>query len=357
MMIHVVEPTLNSYAGHCHSLVEAIVQSAPNQQVVIWAGRGSEKFWQGGGSLRPYFLASVRRIQAFFLYRRLLSEPGKLLVSTAGTSDFITLDLVSRGLIPEAKVYLYVHWVGAKASKTRRLTKVANRQPNLEILCPTQSGTDFFKGIGFRANCVPYPQNNSPQSKALYQPFHHLVVAGAARLDKGFNRIVDLVEDLARSGSTWPISIQVSATHLNKQSVEIGREIKRLVSTDYLPMTLHQKTLSPESYQTLFLGGISVQPYSITDFEDRVSGVTLDALSSGCPVVVTAGTWLSKIILRFEAGIATSDLTPAGLRLAIERVLSDYDGYSRRAMNAAAALRAEHSADNLMDIVLSPGHS
>lgn len=351
MTLHIVEPTLNSYAGHCHSLVEALVQAAPAEQVRIWAGMGSERFWQGGGQIEPYFFGPLRRFQAFFLYKRLLRQPGKVLLSTAGTSDLITLDWAAKGKIPESKVYLYIHWVGAKASKAAKLADIAKRQPNLQILCATSQGTAFFRELGFRAQTVPYPRNTLLTQDYIAQPFSHLVVAGAARIDKGFDRIVDLVEALARSKATWPMLVQASATHHDKHPPEILGQIDRLTRAGYAHLILQETTLTPTDYQALFPGGISVQPYSESAFQDRVSGVTLDALSAGCPVVVTANTWLARTIARYQAGVATSDLSPAGLQVAIEEILSDYEGYARRAANAGRELHSQHSARVMMEAI------
>lgn len=352
MILHIVEPTFNSYAGHCHSLVQALVQGAPGVNVKIWAGKGSEKFWQGQGQLVPYFVKSLRRFQAFFLYKRLLCEPGKILLSTAGTSDLVTLDWVAKDLIPESKVYLYIHWLGSKETKAAKLAAIAKRQPNLEILCTTASGTDFFRELGFRALTVPYPRSSMLTPNYVAQPFSHLLVAGAARRDKGFTRIVDLVESFSRQSKiTWPIFVQASATHQNKHAPEIIDEINRLSHAGYQYLNLLQNTLSPTSYQALFPGAISLQPYSENDFQDRVSGVTLDALLAGCPVVVTANTWLARIVSLYGAGVETNDLSPAGLQLAIEKILSDYSGYAQRAASAGQLLHAQHSASVMMDTI------
>ena len=349
MILHIIEPTFNSYAGHCHSLVQALVQGAPVENVKIWAGKGSEKYWQGRGQLVPYFVKALRRFQAFFLYKRLLCEPGKILLSTAGTSDLITLDWVAKDLIPESKVYLYIHWLGSKETKAAKLAAIAKRQPNLEILCTTASGTDFFKELGFRALTVPYPRSSMLMSNYVAQPFNHLLVAGAARRDKGFNRIVDLVESFSKNSKiTWPIFVHASATHQNKHAPEIVDEINRLSHAGYKYLNLLQDTLSPTAYQALFPGAISLQPYSESDFQDRVSGVTLDALLAGCPVVVTANTWLARTVSLYGAGVETNDLSPAGLQIAIEKILSDYSGYAQRAANAGQLLHAQHSVSVMM---------
>lgn len=351
MILNIVEPTFNSFAGHCHSLIESLVQAAPVEKVRIWAGTGSQKFWKGGGQLKPYFIGPLRRFQAIFLYQRLLRQSGKLLISTAGTSDLIILDWVAKGQIPASKVYLYVHWLGTKSSKKTKLAAIAKRQPNLEILCTTPSGTAFFKELGFQAQTVPYPRYSMLQHENEVRPFNHLVVAGAARSDKGFDRIVDLVVEFSRTNAVWPITVQASGNHHDKNSPEIFFQIDRLVHSGYPHLSLLETTLSPENYVALFPGAISVQPYSENEFQDRVSGVTLDALSAGCPVVVTANTWLARTVSQYQAGVATSDLSPAGLQLAITQILSDYDGYSRRATIAGRLLNSKHSASVMMDVI------
>ena len=75
----------------------------------------------------------------------------------------------------------------------------------------------------------------------------------------------------------------------------------------YPPLTLIRETPSPEEYAANFPGSICLQPYDRAEFRDRVSGVTLDALAHGCPVVATAGTWSAAMIEPFGAGIALAD--------------------------------------------------
>lgn len=351
MVLNIIEPTLNSYTGHCYSLVEAIAQAAPADQVRIWAGRESAQFWQTRGQIEPYFFRSIRKFQSYFLFKRLLAEPGKMLLSTAGTSDLILLDWAARSPIPEKKVYLYVHWLGAKASKAAKLAKIARNQPNLEILCATASTTSFFKDLGFKSTTVAYPRSTVASNTQPVQLFRHLLFAGAARLDKGFDRIADLVEDLAHTQAQWPIWVQASSTHQARHEPEILAQIARLRQSGYANLTLLENTLSPQDYLAMFSGAISIQSYSASDFEDRVSGVTLDALSAGCPVVVTANTWLGRVVMKHNAGVVTNDLSPSGLRMAVDAVLRDYAGYSQRAALAGQLLCHEHSAAEMMSAI------
>ena len=355
--LHIVEPTLNNHAGHCHSLVEACAAATGSVEPTIWAGRNSVGVWQGRGHIEPYFRRSLRRVQTFFLLRRLLREPGRVLISTAGTSDLLAADMAARDTIPPGKLYFYFHWLGGKASKAGKLARIAARQPNLEILAPTATVADFFRDVGFRARIVPYPVprlEDAAGEAARIASFRHLVVAGAARLDKGFDRIVDLVAELARREARLPISVQASATHRDRHSPEIEREIARLCEAAYPALVLHTGTLEPAAYREAFRGGISVQPYLAADFSDRVSGVTLDALSAGCPVVVTAGTWMARVVEDHRAGVATADLSPAGLIQAIDTILADYPAYAARAAEAGRDLQNRHSAERMIDAIFGP---
>jgi len=350
-MLHIVEPTLNSFTGHCYSLVEAIAQAVPEGKVCVWAGTQSGKFWPVKDQIRPYFFQSVRKIQSFFLFRKLLKKPGKVLVSTAVSTDFLLLDWAASGKIPKDKVYLYVHWVGGKTSTAKKLGILAQRQPNLEVLCSTPLTTEFFRLLGFRSATVPYPRAVAAAQAKPMAAFHHLLVAGAARMDKGFDRITDLVDYLASTQATLPIWIQISATHQSTHGDEVLFQINRLEHSGYSHQTLIENTLSPTDYQALFAGGISIQPYAEVDFQDRVSGVTLDALAAGCPVVVTANTWLGRLVCKHNAGIATSDLSPTGLHAAITRIAADYAAYSQRAARAAVLLGQEHSARAMIQAI------
>ena len=335
--LHILEPTLTGDAGHCHSLIRALAgAAAPRADLTVWAGAQAAAFWQGPGRLAPMFHRRWRRLQAFFLVRRLLRQPGRILVATAGTADLVIADWAARGVIPPHKLFLFVHWLNAKPSKARRLAAIAQRQPNVEILAPSPSVADFFRRCGFKATVVPYPLAAQAALAAVATPvFKHLLVAGAARLDKGFAQVVDLVAEMQRRGLDWPITVQTSIEQRHQHDQALGQQLARLRATGYPPLRTPHQAMDPAAYQALFDGAIVVQPYRAQDFQDRISGVTLDALGAGCPVVVTAGTWAD------------------GLLRAITPIRRDFARYAVNAQQAAASVRAEHSAQGLIDVVLA----
>jgi glycosyltransferase involved in cell wall biosynthesis len=361
--IHIIEPRLVGNVGHClslvHALATAIDEAGAGKRLTVWGGAGAAAVWAGPGQLRPYFHRRWRRLQALWLLRRLLREPGRILVATAGTADLVMADWAAAGrTIAPHKLHLFVHWVGAKADKARLLTRIARRQPNLRIFGPTRAVVDLFARCGFEASLAPYPVApvDSPAERdapAAAEPFRHLLVAGGARMDKGLDRVVALVEEMQARGMKLPITVQTSAEAQHARDDEVAGLLERLRRSGYGGLELHAEPMSADAYRALFGGAVVLQPYRASDFADRVSGVTLDALGAGAPVVTTAGTWMARLIGAHEAGIAVADLGPASLLQAIETVLADHAGFAARARLASARVREAHSARTLIDALLA----
>jgi hypothetical protein len=349
--IQVVEPTLESYSGHCHSLVSSFCRAAADRQTNLWAGKGAERIDFGPGvTVHPYFSRRLRLFQSLFLFRRLLREPFPLFVPTARRADLALLNLAAGKQIPRNRVFLYFHWVRETPDKLHFLRRIAARQPNLVILGTTASVVEVFRRCGFaHVSMMPYPPTQAQRPSAAI-PFRRLLYAGAARQDKGFRQVVDFVEFLARKKEKIPVTIQVSADHYGKYDAATREDITRLRSTGYAPLDLAAETLSPKDYAALFPGSICLQLYDRADFRDRVSGVTLDALAHGSPLVATEGTWMAKLIETFGAGVAIEESTPGNLHRAVTKIIDSYAGFQDRAFRAGQA-QAQKSWDVLLGLL------
>ena len=356
--INIVEPTLMSDAGHCNSFINALFSASTGDVPFrLWVNRkAAVGFSFGHVEMRRYFNRRLRRLQSFFLYRKLLQSPNKLFVSTAGRTDMLMLDWAARGTIPPGKVYLYFHWFNPTASKLHSLQKMALRQPNLVILGPTPSVVQVFKEAGFAdARVVPYPITPRAAGDANnHKTFKCLLYAGAARPDKGFKQIVDMVEYLHRHHAEIPVTIQTSAEHFGKCDAGTLADIERLKSIPYPYLTMRTEVLSTAEYEALYSGAIAIQLYSKNDFSDRVSGITLDAFSGGCPVVSTSDTWIARMVERFDAGLVTDDLSPEAVLKNVAAIISDYSRYNENANKAGQALQQENSASTLYTVLI--GH-
>ncbi len=351
-VLHIIEPTLESEAGHCFSFVESLcaARNYAGFEFSIWVDRRARlgAIEEYGARIHPYFFRRIRRIQELFLLRKLLLRPGRIFISTSGRTDLILLDLAAGVNIPPKKVFMYFHWLRLSPSKTALFRKVARRYPHIEVLGPTETVVRDLKNCGFsRAFVVPYPI--SARRAALpSDEFSGLLFAGAARKDKGFGLIVDLVEMLSTSHDQIHIKVQTSPDHYNRHDRETNEDLERLRNIGYPWLEEFPETLSENAYEGIFKGAICLQPYDREDFIDRISGVTLDSLSMGCPVIVPSGTWMADTVRRFEAGIAVDDLSAGSLMEAVEVVRANYSLYSARATAAGTVLRQELSSDHLL---------
>lgn len=355
--LHIIEPTLENEAGHCHSFVESLcgawARRGDAYALTVWAGIGARLpgLDAKGVVVRPYFHRRIRRLQEFLLIARLLRLPCRIFIPTAGRMDLLILRLAAHTPIPPAKVFLFVHWFRPTAGKREAFRKAARRLPQVHVMGPTESVASVFRECGFaNAEVVPYPISaQRPGHFPSGMGFRHLVYAGAARQDKGFSIIVGLVEALADSRSDIPVAVQASADHYDKLDPRSKSDLERLQGVRYPALRVYPDTLEGDAYADLFRGGICLQPYDREDFADRVSGVTLDALSAGCPVVATAGTWIARTVRRFDAGKVLEDLSPPAILSAVDAVRSDYARYRDNARAAGRSLQEENDAGKLYE--------
>lgn len=163
--------------------------------------------------------------------------------------------------------------------------------------------------------------------------------------------MVDLVAFLTDIGRDVPVVMQASADHYDRFDPETKADLIRLQSTRYHALRVVRETLDPLVYSDLFHGAICLQPYRREDFADRISGVTLDALSAGCPVVATAGTWMAGVVRRFDAGREVNDLSPESLLAAVDGIRSEYGRYQKNAARAGKTLQEENSGRHLLSVL------
>lgn len=223
------------------------------------------------------------------------------------------------------------------------MSAFARTHREIAILTPTAECASMLRSLGFaNVTQVPYPfrfREARVQSEPNHDP--RVLVAGGARLDKGFRHIVELIERLSASGVDVPCHVQVSGDHWGEYKDDIAKLVERLRLVSMPRLRLIRDALQPQEYQDLFRGAIVLQPYDPGIFRDRVSGVTLDALNAGAPIIAIAGTWTADLITRFGCGIVCESSSPDVLHAAIDRIRSDYAAFHQRTCAAREALRAE----------------
>lgn len=349
--IQIIEPTLKDQSGHCYSFVLSLVNAKPLLRYELWVARtailGANEF--RNCLVHNYFSRRLRKIQKYFLLRKLMQRKENIFFSTAETLDLVYYKYLGA----KTPVYFYFHWFRDSKSKRSRLKKISSTVPMANILVPTNSVADLFKECGFQnVRVIAYPyQINTDSRKMSEAKFTHLLYAGAARADKGFLRVVEFVKFLKSKGETLPVTIQITRDHGKEHTKDILRGINDLKECGYNNLILIDKIPSADKFGELFQGSICLQLYDSDDFKDRVSGITLDSLSHGAPVITTQDTWLSRSVVPHGAGLSVSTENYSTILENIKKIAIDYSNYSSSARKRSEELRIENDAAQLATVL------
>lgn len=152
---------------------------------------------------------------------------------------------------------------------------------------------------GVSVGCLPIPV--VPAVRRPRGATFQATYLGDARDEKGFPLLVEAIEGLAaeREAGTMRFVLQShfnSATGDPRTALALAR-----LGQDAPGVALVGRALDADAYSTL-LGEADaiVLPYEPEAYRLRSSGVLVEALASGVPVVVTAGSWLADQVQPHE---------------------------------------------------------
>lgn len=91
-----------------------------------------------------------------------------------------------------------------------------------------------------------------------------------------------------------------------------------------------------------------VLPYRRNAYFARISGVAVEAVTAGIPVIYTQDTWTADLVSKTGAGIGVDDGDAAGLAAAMAEMARDYDRYGQAAEERREAAQAEHTGEAFM---------
>ena len=195
---------------------------------------------------------------------------------------------------------------------------------------------------------IPHTQAHSPARPGPEQAAGApLVVSmlGNARDEKGWVELVAAIEILAAQGRAQAFRFVLQA---NDPDAACRRALARLNGSVAACIELKTEALDPADYAALLEDSdIVVLPYWRSVYEARTSGVLVEALSAGKPVICTEGTWLAD---QLDAGQGRSvkDRNPADLARQLWAMCVDYERYAKGAYEARAKWVAYHNPQSFV---------
>jgi hypothetical protein len=351
----VIEPNLRNPSGHYAEFVRALGMRAEETTIDVFAHPDADKLLESMPNVRPCTdePRAGRPLAEWRTIRRAVGEgtPFLVLTSDGRHAAAVSLAAAMSGRVPE-HACLYFHWIpkGFQDAVLHRAS-IPARQHALAI-APTEAIARILREAGWRrVECLPYPIIG-PGRPPEPAPFARLLMAGAARMNKGLDLIAALAIRWASEGRSIPLFVQVSTKHASRHGRREVALVDSLLASGYRGLVTDDHAPDRGGYTARFSGALVLAPYERERFADAVSGVVLDALLHGAPVIATRGTWPGAQVERFGAGVTIEERTPDALSAAIDTVLADWPAYAARACEAAVILAREHDPRRLLALMI-----
>ena len=209
----------------------------------------------------------------------------------------------------------------------------------------------------FRLLPIPFP-NSKPDAVSLERwsagSKTKLVYLGGPRVEKGFHLIAPAAHLLQkRFPGTLLWRLQAPASD-GLEEPEVIEARRRFSSMRDGSIDLVDRNLNSAEFQSLLLSAdIVILPYLPEFYRARSSGILVQVLAAGKPVIVPSGTWLSSQ----TNGVGAVEFTePADFADAVLRAVQQLPKLVQEAQGRAAAYTAYHDANVLLEILEKGGH-
>ena len=247
----------------------------------------------------------------------------------------------------------------AIANRWKPFLKYCENNSKICITAPTvRLQRDFQEAFEVRLPVAPHPSTTFSDEEArsmarmpvrrLSTPPQVLFPSGM-RAEKGYELTVESALELSKDPT---IECTVRGLSRSDTPTTIAQALEKLRASR--PRVI-EKELNAEEFQEFITSGdVVVCPYLPSAFARRTSGLIIDAIIGGSPIVAVEGTWLADFIRTTGAGIAAKPTTESVVD-AVHQILKDYDSYAQKAATARRQYLKQHSWEALIrSILVSP---
>ena len=197
----------------------------------------------------------------------------------------------------------------------------------------------------------PIPHTSQSHEGGVRAPGPLRVVSlGNARDEKGVLELFDAARILELRGDGEGLELVLQVNH---PDAEIAPAVERFAADPPGNVRLVSEALSSEAYAELLASAdIVATPYWRSIYEARTSGVFLEAVAAGKPVVCTAETWMADELAHAGAGVVTRDRDAAALACALVEARDRFVELSAKALADRPKWRAFHNPERFTEVLL-----
>ncbi len=247
---------------------------------------------------------------------------------------------------------LFFYWSEDAAHQRLFMSLVRSARRRGTALAPTTTTAFCFRATGWRnVKQVAYPARALNSLPALLPEPTRLLVASAARRNKGIHLIADLADRYAADRSETPMLVQSTGKRSGRHGAAEHALLEQLQRCRWHGLQLNANAPNRNEYARRFEGALVLTPYDPVHFRDNVSGIALDALLHGAPIIATTGTWQARLIERFGCGVCMRSWDAECLRESVQAALRRWTDISAAAHDAAQTLAAEHDPRHVIEAI------
>ncbi len=384
----IVDPTLKNLAGHYFAYDAAVAHAASQSGYVplILAHRQVEREITEQVGVEPVFAEDMwgKRRHATWLGRTLAKLPANFLFlwtliasarrlpprSIVFVHSFIDRQILGLALLPmllgrkRSLTYVYLlryqpdfYRSAVAACSFRLLERIAERF-GVRLATDSERLRDLLEELTtLPIEVLPIP-HVPPDASDFAWPSDparpcRFVSLGSARDEKGIYEILDAIRILHRDGfnDAFDFVLQCNDTTPEVAAAIATFQAERLPHCELLTETLDSQTYYRQLQQT----DVVLLPYWRSIYTARTSGVFMEALAAGKPVIATRDSWMSDQLAMHGAGVLCDDHNPAVLAGAIRQAATDLVRLSERARGNRGRWLAQHNPLALVQAIISPG--
>lgn len=236
------------------------------------------------------------------------------------------------------------------------ISRIANNG-RIRITAPTRKTAAQINSLfGLNLSVAPHPSTTFSDEAARAARDDEqktptgsirVLFPGGMRTNKGFQLSVEAAKRLSQD-DRFEVIVRASSDYAEE-------ELKETVSAlSGLSVSVESRRLDDEAFRRfLDASDIVVVPYLKSAFEARTSGLVVDAMILGKPVVALEETWLGDLVTSKKFGLAVS-ANPDSIIRGIEEISSNYTDYLVQVDKARSSYLQHNSWKSLVSDITRP---
>ena len=169
---------------------------------------------------------------------------------------------------------------------------------------------------------------------------------GAARNDKGFYLLPEIIQAIENSGKfnvNFVIQSSFSGTNFMESKCSTALEKLIEISNKNTNITLFENQLDDDTYDKLLLTtDLMLLPYTGETYKIQTSGILIESMANGIPCIVPKDTWMEKELNISGGGVSFNPQKMDGPGKAVIKVLDDYDHFKNLALKNMDEIKVLH---------------